>query len=409
MLSGPLTILFVSKSLSSEEIGFYYTFFSLITMQQLAELGLGQTLRLHISHSYKLNALEWCGNSKVQIKEYIIFSTKWFLAVSVFTMLVIGPAGMIYYHGYTGSVQWKYPWLALVITTSITMLMIPILAVVESLQQQVVVYKAQTYSSIINSACICLFLYLGVSLYTVAISLLISNLFLLKYLYPHIRKFYLELNGVKVIKDSKEVLHELWPLFSRVAIVSICGFFFWNGFNLIGFKIFEPELAGKVILSITLARAGYSFAESILYAQITVVSNQIANGREKEAKHIYFKSIKLSLVLLFVGYSSFIVLYKLWPGFFLFKKIVDMDFLLSIFLFFVLLLVLTSMNNFVRCYKVEPFVKVSIFHGVFVPLSFYTFYACGFSWYLYPCSVVIVISIIISKIISNRYLGFNRS
>lgn len=404
MLSGPLTILFVSKSLTSEEIGFYYTFFSLITMQQLAELGLGQTLRLNISHAYKLNDNKWCNSSKIKIKEYIIFSIKWFIAVSLFTILIIGPAGMVYYHGYSGNVEWEFPWLILVITTSLTMLMIPVLVIVESLQQQVVVYKAQTYSSIVNSLSICILLFLGASLYTVAISLLVSNIFLLRCLYPYIKKFYNEMSYVKTTRTSREVFQELWPLFSRVATVSVCGFFFWNGFNLIGFKIFEPEFAGKVILSITLARAGYSFAESVLYAQMTSVSNKIANGYEIEAKELYYKNTTISLIVLCVGYFLFLMLYFVWPDFFLLKKTVDLYFIMSIFLFFIMLLILTSMNNFVRCYKVEPFVKVSIFHGICVPLSFYIFYACGFSFYLYPCTIVIVISIIISKSISKKYL-----
>ncbi|MEX5790053.1 hypothetical protein AB6H13_20235, partial [Providencia vermicola] len=56
---GPITLLIISSKLSSEEIAFYYTFFNLIALQQLVELGLGFTLKQCISHSYKLVDNKW--------------------------------------------------------------------------------------------------------------------------------------------------------------------------------------------------------------------------------------------------------------------------------------------------------------------------------------------------------------
>lgn len=38
LLAGPITSLFVSKNLNSEQIGFYYTFFSLVAMRNLLNL-----------------------------------------------------------------------------------------------------------------------------------------------------------------------------------------------------------------------------------------------------------------------------------------------------------------------------------------------------------------------------------
>ncbi|EGW8295002.1 O156 family O-antigen flippase, partial [Escherichia coli] len=114
-------------------------------------------------------------------------------------------------------------------------------------------------------------------LYAIALSLFISNLTVLIFLWGKIK--WLRNNLMPVLVDTNffVVFKEIWPLFSRVAVVSVFGFLFWNGFNLIAFKVYEPSYAGQVILSITLARAGYGFSESILYGQITYISNLISN------------------------------------------------------------------------------------------------------------------------------------
>ncbi|HBM9515320.1 TPA: O156 family O-antigen flippase, partial [Escherichia coli] len=167
---------------------------------------------------------------------------------------------------------WEGPWVSLVLVTALTIIITPIQITIESLQHQISVFKAQTYASIINSISLCLLLFSGFGLYAIALSLFISNLIVLIFLWGKIK--WLRNNLMPVLVDTNffVVFKEIWPLFSRVAVVSVFGFLFWNGFNLIAFKVYEPSYAGQVILSITLARAGYGFSESILYGQITYIS-----------------------------------------------------------------------------------------------------------------------------------------
>lgn len=372
-------------------------------MQQLAELGLGQTLRLHIAHAFKMDESGWCFNSKKEIKQYYSLSVKWFLVVALCTIIIIGPAGIYYYHSYQGDIIWEGPWVSLVLVTALTIIITPIQITIESLQHQISVFKAQTYASIINSISLCLLLFSGFGLYAIALSLFISNLIVLIFLWGKIKWLRNNLMPVPVDTNFFVVFKEIWPLFSRVAVVSVFGFLFWNGFNLIAFKVYEPSYAGQVILSITLARAGYGFSESILYGQITYISNLISNKKYNEAMIVYKKNTYIALTILLIGYVFFLLLMYLFPEFYLFKKIVGSSYLISIFVFFIILLFLTSGNNYVRCFKTEPFVKVSIFHGVMVPTLFYLSSVFYEGYYLYPCSLVLIVSLILSKRISNKY------
>ncbi|WP_339332064.1 hypothetical protein [Aeromonas caviae] len=407
LLAGPITLLFISKNLNSEQIGFYYTFFSLVAMQQLAELGLGHTLKQFIAHAYKLENGTWISESKAKIKGYVSFGFKWFAVVALFLILVVAPAGWAYYSDYTGTVNWLSPWLMLIGVSALVTSLIPIQILLDATQNQKRVYQAQSVSALVNSVAIWMLISLGAGLYTIPLALIASNTVFYVLLSPLVRPFYQALLDVKVNANLFSIFKELWPLFSRVSIVWAVGFLFWNGFNLISFKIYDADFAGKVIFTIALARAGFGLAESLFSSQITVISYKIAQGHIQHAQQYAKKYQLIALLILVLGYSAFCILTQLWPSFFLVQKTVDLEYTISIFLFFILNLILIVQNDFVRCFKVEPFVLVSIFKGILVPLSFYIGNELGFKIYLYPPVLIMVISIVWSNSIA-RIITENR-
>ncbi|EFE9206406.1 MULTISPECIES: hypothetical protein [Enterobacteriaceae] len=408
LLSGPITLLLIAKNLNSEQIGFYYTFFSLVAMQQLAELGLGHTLRQFIAHAYELENGTWISESKVKIKGYVSFGFKWFAAVALFLILVVAPAGWCYYSDYTGTVNWLSPWLMLIGVSALVTSLIPIQILLDATQNQKRVYQAQSVSALVNSVAIWVLISLGAGLYTIPLALIASHTVFYVLISPHMRLFYQALIDIKVSANLTSIFKELWPLLSRVSIVWAVGFLFWNGFNLISFKIYDADFAGKVIFTIALARAGFGLAESFFSAQITVISYKISQGHIQQAQQYAKKYQLIALLILVLGYTAFCILTPLWPSFFLVQKTVDLEYSISIFLFFITVLWLVTQNNFIRCFKAEPFVWISIFQGIMVPLTFFLSNAYGVNGYLYPCILIMVISIIASRIISQKFLA-NRS
>lgn len=405
LLAGPITLLFVSKSLSSEQISFYYTFFSLVAMQQLAELGLGHTLKQFISHAYKFDGDQWSIESKSKIMGYVRFGVKWFMVVAIFVVVVVGPLGVVYYSDYAGVVSWLYPWLMLIMVSALMTVLMPIQLLLDATQNQKQVYQAQSVSALVNSVSIWIFITIGCGLYTIPLALIVSNAVFYVLLYRYASSFYRALSHVKVVDDFEVIFKELWPLLSKVSVTWGVGFLFWNGFNLIAFKIYDADYAGKVIFTIALARAGFGLADSLFSSQITVISYKIAQGYVLQAQQYARRYQLLALSVLVVGYSGFCVLSSIMPDIFIFQKTVSFGYSASIFLFFIAVLYLVTQNNFIRCFKIEPFVWVSVCQGVAVPSFFYVSNAFGFSGYLYPCILVMFISIIASKIIARNFLA----
>lgn len=405
LFAGPITLLFISKNFDSEQIGFYYTFFSLVAMQQLAELGLGHTLRQFIAHTYKIKEGRWTKESKEKIKAYIRFGFKWFSAVALFLIIVVAPAGWFYYSDYDGTVDWLGPWLILIVVSALVTVLIPVQILLDATQNQKVVYQAQSVSALINSVTIWILISLGAGLYTIPLALIASNTIFYALLSRYAISLYQALRDLQVSDNSSAIFEELWPLLSRVSIVWGVGFLFWNGFNLISFKIYDADFAGKVIFTIALARAGFGLAGAIFSSQITVISYKIAQGHIQQAQQYAKKYQLVALSVLVLGYSAFCVLSQVWPNFFLIQKTVGLQYSISIFLFFISVLYLVNQNDFIRCFKVEPFVFISIFKGVMVPLSFYFFNKIGVNLYLYPAILVMLLSIAASSVTARKFLS----
>ncbi|WP_430247861.1 hypothetical protein ACIH2S_19030 [Providencia sp. PAZ2] len=399
-ISGPVILLIIGKKLSLEEISFYFTFFNLIAMQQLAELGIGHVIKLSIAHSFSHTE----DKINFKIKSYFYFSILWFLAISIFIILFVGYGGNLFYSSYNGNVDWFYPWWCLVISSSLVSLLTPISLLLEGAQQQLILYKSQVISSIINPIMICISLYLDFGLYSISLGLIISNIFLYLILLPSFLKFLKKIKSCNVKVRLIEVFKELWPLLSKVSIVWGLGFIFWNGFNLIAFKTLSPIDAGKLIFTFTLAKAGFSIAESFTQSHMTYYSAQISQRKVNITYKSFLKYRKIALTILVLGYSFFLTLSHIMPDFYIFNKISNIYISLQIFLFFIFLLILTTNNNFIRCFKVEPFAVVSAYHSLICPLAF--FFSCLFlpnAYFILP-SVIILGSIYWSKKISYGYI-----
>jgi O-antigen/teichoic acid export membrane protein len=395
LLSGPITLLVVSSSLTNEQMSFYFSFFSLIAMQQLLEMGLGYTVKQFIAHAYKEEDGIWKVTSIKDVKSYFRFTCLWFLFLVLFILLGIGFLGYYFFSSYAGNIDWLSSWWCLVFVSAVATGLSPILFVLEGCQKQVQIYKGRMISAIVSSLSLWIAMIMQLDLYSIAISVLISNLVLFKYLYPHIsRLLVIFRKSPGHSKEIKEVFKELWPMLSKLSVTWGMGYLFWNSFNLTAFKLFTPEQAGKFGFTLALARAGFGIAESIVNSQSTIYSRNISEGKILQAKASFTKSLFISQVLILAGYGLYLVAYKFYPSFYLFDKTLSLWVTIQIFLYFSLLLPVNSQANFCRCFKKEPYFKLSMFCNISVPVVFlitsYIFRDVVFI-YLLPLSIIFIL------------------
>ena len=395
VISGPLTLIIISDKLSSEELSFYYTFFNIIALQQILELGIGFTIKQHIAHDYVTNNGVWEYASKIKIYNYFCFSLMWYFAISILMIFGIGFFGEYFFSSYTGNVNWSDPWWLMVIVLSVANIFTPMQFLVDGCQHQSTLFKARVVSSLLSSLVLWFFLIKGANLYSIAFSILAANIILYLFLYKTI---ILLITPFSAISQNLSVILEtakhIWPMLSKISLTWIFGYFFWNSFNLIAFKLLPIDLAGKFAFTLALAMAGYSIAESILHSNLTVFAAEIAKNKINETNVKFKRYLLVSISTLIAGYSLFLTAQYFFPDLFIFNKVLMIKDTIWIFIYFLLLFPVTAQANFCRCFKSEPYFYISLYCNISAPFVFYliiSYYGSADFYLLIPNSILIIL------------------
>ncbi|WP_241573051.1 hypothetical protein [Vibrio parahaemolyticus] len=402
LVAAPVTLLVISKQLSSEELGFYFTFFSLVSMQQLAELGIGHVMRQHISHAYLVDNNKWNRKSKEEIKAYFYFSLLWFLCVALFMLTIVGSAGWWYLSLSDSSVDWNSAWWLLILVSSLATLVSPFTFILDGTQRQELLIKANLISSLLGSLSLWASLSLGLGLHSIAVSSIVTSVSLFITIWPTIMSYFKVFNSLDSKVNIKDTFFRVWGLLKKVSIVWAFGFLFWNAFNLISFQIYDPDYAGKIIFAVALARMGFGVAESITQGQMTIFSNLISSGDISSARDNFKKYSKISIFILVSGYTMFIGIWQAFPEIYIFDKLPSKEITIQVFVFFLVLIFLTLRNNFVRCFKIEPFVKQSIVMNSLLPIVYYLS-ATYTSYSFLLCALFLICVLIYANRIHKEY------
>lgn len=397
IIVGPITLLVLAKKMTSEELGFYYTFFSLTAMTQLLEVGMTGVLRQYYSHSYNKD------NSTDKISNYFIFSVYWYFALSILFYILGTIIPFVMYNDYQGQILWEKPWFLLLAISCFSLMLLPLNAMLDGTQRQHLLIKANIISQLAVALSLWSFIYAGYGLYALGLSQLIGMLSFLTAIFVLNKLSWRLIKLNYKVFNFKEVLIDLWPLLKKTSVVWFLGYFYWNGFNILSFKYLGAEIAGFIGISIALMRAGQNIAISILNSQMTLYANSIAKGLVAESKKIFDKYFFLSFCLLLCGYAIFYIAHFLFPGFFLFQKILPMDQMVFVSIFFMFTFLISGFEAFIRCFKVEKFVFTQLLNSVLTPLLFWAGIALNCKYFLLPILSVLLVTIMTLYISKNFY------
>ena len=139
---GVVTLLFVAKCLTKVEQGYYYTFGSILAIQIFFELGLSNIITQFVAHE---NAhLIWndrtsfsgSDESSSRLASLLRFTVKWFGVIALLLFFGLLIAGYVFFNKFgkeNVDVSWQMPWMILSITTSLSLMVSPLLAFFEGL------------------------------------------------------------------------------------------------------------------------------------------------------------------------------------------------------------------------------------------------------------------------------------
>ncbi|MGR5452160.1 hypothetical protein ACP3V3_20835 [Vibrio sp. PNB22_3_1] len=394
VIAGPIVLLFIGSSLSIDEKTFYFTFFNLVALQQVLEMGVGYTTKQYIAHS-----LDSSDNVTKETQRYYYFSKVWFVGVSLSILFLVGFGGYKFLDSYQGNVNWQTPWLFLVVTSSVASILIPIQILLEGAQNQAEVFRAKLCGTLFGTVSTIVSLILDFGLYSpvvgVLINTVVTNLMMLR--------SFCELNRkLQIWKDNNftATFAEVFPLLSRISITWLVGYALWNSFNLIAFKTLTMQDSALLGMTLALSRAGYSIADSVVTSQLTIFGNAISKGKTDKAIRLFYKYLFASVVLLLLGYGIFTIFVFKFSFLNINEMVLSFGYTVQIMLFSFFILLVSTINNYCRCFKKDPNFINSLFLNLSVPITCYYSFTTSSS----PSFVLVLIPVAISVLWSIKNL-----
>ncbi len=379
--SGALIIIgLISFFLTKEEQGYYYTFSSILAIQVFFELGLTSIITQYVAH--EAVHIQWVTTSEVtgppeklsRLASILILCLKVFgiLTAILFFALLIG--GFLFFSNYklvSLNVNWQFPWVIVCLSTSLMLLINPILAFLEGLGQVKEVAQLRMQQQLLTLLILVFVLTAKGGLYAQGIASLLAFCLLAGNLFFSSKK--LLLINIFGHRDRWKVSYrkEIFPYHYKIALSWVSGYLIFQLFNPVLFATQGPIVAGQMGMTLAALNGVSAISMSWINTKITLFSSLIAQKKFSDLDIIFNKTVRQltiingSLLLVFIG--ILLVLEEVYlPVRSRFLPIVPT----------VLLCLTVFVNQFVfswaaylRCHKEEPFLLISVLNGIFCVIS----------------------------------------
>lgn len=306
-LAGPVTILLIASRFSPELQGWYYTFGSLLTVQQLCELGLPGTL-LHVaSHSWarlKREPNGFLSGDPAALSELagiVHGGRRWFAAiVSVFVAITLGP-GYFFLLSQPTDIAWQGPWCAAVAMASGSLVLTVDFAVLEGCGRVIAIHRMRLAQAVVSNVVVWIGLIAGLQLWV--IPLYAGVRLLMEFVFSRIlhRQFWASLphsdGGTALWREV------VWPLQWRAAIHGAMTYLAYQLFVPIIFRTDGPVAAGRLGMTWSILTTLQSAAAIWMHTRASDFGVLIRQRQFAQLDSDYGRVARSSLALLGIALS----------------------------------------------------------------------------------------------------------
>jgi O-antigen/teichoic acid export membrane protein len=378
-LGGIGSIIFITKFLSADEQGYYYTFASIIAIQIFFELGLSGIITQYAA--YEFAHLKWTKNFELEgdemyksrLSSLLRFCVKWFGLIAFVFFFVLIIAGFFFFLSYNKGVNinWKNPWLILCVGSSLNLFIDPILAFFDGLGEIKDMAKIRLIQRVVNILLLYGLFILGYKLYSSAIASLVAiSINFLQIIFSN------RLRLLKVIWKAKDkwtinYLEEIFPFQWKIALSWISGYLIFQLFVPVIFATSGSVTAGRMGMTLAALSGVLSISLSWINTKVPLFSELISRQQFKDLDNIFFKTVKQASAICILCLIILITIVTIFQHM---NIAVGFRFLLPYQL--ILLSIASFVNQFVsalatylRCHKKEPFLIQSIVLAILTSLS----------------------------------------
>jgi O-antigen/teichoic acid export membrane protein len=375
ILANGLTMLLIPIFMSSIDQGYYYTFISLIGLQILFELGLGQVIMQLVGHD--IAHLKYHDNSHLSGDERKInhlgslmrLLKYWYIIAAVLFALIAGLGGIFFLanNNHALNYNWIYPWVIIVLATAINLSFLPELSFLEGCGQIGQVAKMRLQQSVLASIFLWIMLILDFGLWAVCVVPFVNCIYTFLWLKKYSGVFdWLLIHTKNKNFHSLNWYKDIFPFQWRIALSSLSGYFIFYAFIPIIFAKSGAVEAGKFGIAIAIFNALGTVGSSWTHAKTPLMAMLISRGERKELNLTFNTVIKKSLIFTIISIaiilSGVMVLNSLQYS--LASRIAEFEIMLCLSLVAISNCIIFGVAAYMRAHKEEPMLPVSLFGAV---------------------------------------------
>jgi hypothetical protein len=310
-VAGIVTVLLIARFLTSNEQGYYYTFFSLVALQVVFELGFSfVVLQLTAHERAPLTFLpdgrvEGSAVAHSRVASVLQKSIRYYSVGALLMVVAVLPAGLYFFgmHQQAGAVVlWKGPWCAVAVAAALTFQLNPIFSFLEGCGFVSHVAQMRLGQAILGSVLAWIALATHLGLFAPAMLIIgqatVGLAFLLT---SQRRKLLCNLILRPVGEYYVKWWREIWPFQWRIALTALSGYFIFNIFNPILFAYQGPVAAGRMGMSLTVSNAVGVVAMAWMNTKASPFGTLVARNDINGLDRLFFRTLWQSTVLCATG------------------------------------------------------------------------------------------------------------
>jgi len=313
--AGIISMLLIASYFTPELQGYYFTFSSLLALQVFIELGLYVVVVNITSHEWSKLALDNDGyiyGDETALSRLVSFGrklVKWYGVASIAFFFVASAVGYYFLSQNTVSnVNWHGPWLFSVFISSILLVFMPLISILEGCNQVEKVFQYKLIEVVVSNFTLWIFFVLGLGLWSVAARLFISLLvlsFLVFIKYKKFFKVFIQCTVTKCINWKDEVFPMQWKL----GLQGVVNYFMYSLYTPVIFFYYGAIEAGKMGMTLQLFSAMQGLALAWLQTRVPEFGNLVAKNKIIDLNKLWKRMTVISLLVFFIlSLFSFIVL-----------------------------------------------------------------------------------------------------
>ncbi|UPZ16068.1 polysaccharide biosynthesis protein [Flavobacterium humidisoli] len=382
---GVISLMMVAKCLTKVEQGYYYTFGSILAIQIFFELGLSGIITQFVAHENSnliwQNKTSFTGSveSSSRLSSLLRFTLKWFAVIAILLFFGLVIAGYVFFNKFGKeniNVDWQIPWLILSITTSLSLMVSPLLAYFEGLGRVKEVAKIRFLQQLIQLLLLIGLFSYGFKLYSSPIAATLAFLIVPIWIIFSSKIKMLKFIWTKVDKWTVNYRSEIFPFQWKIALSWISGYFIFQLFNPVLFATEGAIVAGQMGMTLTILNSIFSLAFSWISTKIPVFSSLIAQKEYGKLDELFNRTLLQSTLLNILALTTlFAIIFVL--RYFEIKiggKNLSERFLPYLPMLFMMIPILlnhaiSSWATYMRCHKKEPMLVPSLVIGILCCIS----------------------------------------